>query len=320
MLRAGAALFAGKIGFRFVSDSNYPLKKVAPLMAQRCSNPGCAAEGKFACSRCRSAFYCGELCQKAHWRAHKPGCAAAAAQGGGAGAGAASGGASSAAPTPSPYGKRFLYTGVEQVVEDPRCGACGKDLSHRGRGCKEQQMACGACRKVPYCDMECLESHYLEHMEECFKVIRARVAALDVHKDDSSGEYVLKDYVGECTRKHGALDERTLTGQQVYGTFLQKLGRLGEAKVILMAAYEGMCKTLTQWHQCTLSCVNSLAGLLSDLGEHAVAEKMYRQVLMAERHMQGPKHPATLTVMSNLAAMLQSQGKLNEQSPCYLKC
>ncbi len=77
-------------------------------------------------------------------------------------------------------------------------------------------MACGACRKVPYCDVACLESHYLGHMEECFDVIADRVLAGDVHKDDSSGEYVLKDYVGECTAKYGALDERTLRGQRVY--------------------------------------------------------------------------------------------------------
>ena len=168
----------------------------AGAAAQRCSAPGCAAEGTFACLACRAAFYCGAPCQRAHWRAHKDDCAAmaaapTAAAHGGAGAGAGSGGGNSAAPTPSPYGKLFLYTGLEQVIEDPRCGKCGKDLSHRGRGCEEQQMACGACRKVPYCDMACLESHYLEHMEECFEVIATRVLAGDVHKDDSSGEYVL---------------------------------------------------------------------------------------------------------------------------------
>ena len=31
------------------------------------------------CSRCNAAVYCGAPCQKAHWRAHKPGCAAPAA-------------------------------------------------------------------------------------------------------------------------------------------------------------------------------------------------------------------------------------------------
>ena len=42
-------------------------------------------------------------------------------------------------------------------------------------------------------------AHYLGHMEECFVVIAARVQGGDVHKDEYSGEYVLKDCVGECT-------------------------------------------------------------------------------------------------------------------------
>jgi hypothetical protein len=217
----------------------------ARTFAQRCCAPGCTAEGNFACLVCRAVFYCGEPCQRAHWRAHRPSCAVAdaaptaAAQGGGAGAGAGSEGGGSAAPASAPPSKRLVYTGLEQVVEDPRCGKCGKDLSHRGKECEEEHLACGACRKVPYCDMVCLESHYLGHMEECFEVIAARVLAGDVHKDDTSGEYVLKDYVGECTAKYGALDERTLGGQRVYGVFLKMLGRLEEAKVLLLAAQKG---------------------------------------------------------------------------------
>ena len=73
---------------------------------------------------------------------------------------------------------------------------------------------------MPYCYMACLESVCLGHMEECFQAIAARVLAGDVHKDDSSGEYVLKDYVGECTLKYGGLDERALAGQRDYGRFL----------------------------------------------------------------------------------------------------
>ena len=91
---------------------------------------------------------------------------------------------------------------MEQVLDDLRCGMCRKDLSHRGRG-EDKQLACGACRSVVYCDDDCLESHYLGHMEECFMAIAARVQAGDVHKDDDSGEYVLKDYVGECTTSTG---------------------------------------------------------------------------------------------------------------------
>ena len=289
----------------------------------RCSAPECAAEGKFACSRCHAALYCGAPCQRAHWHAHKPGCEAAApapaaAQGGGSGAGAASGGGGSTLPTSAPAGQRYLYTGLEQVVEDARCGKCGKDLSHRGEGYKEQQMACGACRKVPYCDMVCLETHYLGHMEECFKVIRDRVLAGDVHKDDSSGEYVLKDYVGECTAKYGALDERTLRGQWIYGVFLRRLGRLEEAEAPLTAAHEGCSATLGPMHGLARACASDLAQQLQAQGKLSEAELLLMGVLQACCATLGPKHPHTLSNMSDLAQLLQDQGRLDEAKPLML--
>lgn len=39
-------------------------------MAHACSHCG-ATPALFSCSACKSAFYCAELCQKAHWKAHK---------------------------------------------------------------------------------------------------------------------------------------------------------------------------------------------------------------------------------------------------------
>ena len=290
----------------------------------RCSAPECAAEGKFACSRCHAALYCGAPCQRAHWHAHKPGCEAAApapaaAQGGGSGAGAASGGGGSTLPTSAPAGQRYLYTGLEQVVEDARCGKCGKDLSHRGEGYKEQQMACGACRKVPYCDMVCLETHYLGHMEECFKVIRDRVFAGDVHKDDSSGEYVLKDYVGESTAKYGAMDERTLLGMRVNGLFLLRLGRLEEAKVLMLVARKGFQDSFGPRHAGTLACMSDLAWLLKDQGKLGEAKMLMLEVLEAKRATLGPEHPDTLSSINNLAALLHAQGRLDEAEPLMLE-
>ena len=48
-----------------------------------CANPGCTKPSKYGarmtCTRCRAAQYCDAQCQRAHWRAHKPVCAAAAA-------------------------------------------------------------------------------------------------------------------------------------------------------------------------------------------------------------------------------------------------
>ena len=180
-------------------------------------------------------------------------------------------------------------------------------------------MACGACRKVPYCDMVCLEAHYLGHMEECFAVIAARVLAGDVHKDDSSGEYVLKDYVGECTAKYGALDARTLRGQRIYGQFLELLGRLEEAKVLLLAALKGCREALGPLHSLTRACVSALALLLQSQGKYGEAKPLYVEALEAFRATLGPKHPHTLTSMNNLAGLLQAQGKLDEAKPLYVE-
>ena len=180
-------------------------------------------------------------------------------------------------------------------------------------------MACGGCRRVPYCDEGCLESHYLGHMEECFAAIAARVLAGDVHKDDSSGEYVLKDFVGECTAKYGALDERTLKGQRIYGLFLWQLGRLEEVKPILMAAHKGFRESLGARHAGTLACMGDLAQLLQAQGKLDEAKPLYVEALESFRAMLGPKHPDTLVSMSNLALLLQAQGKLDEAKPLMLE-
>ena len=238
--------------------------------------------------------------------------ASAVAQGGGAGAGqgasTASQGGAGASPIQAPSGKRFVYTGLEQVVEDPRCGKCGKDLSRRGA----QQLACGACRRVPYCDERCLETHYLGHMGECFGVISDRVLAGDVHKDDYSGEYVLKDYVGECTAKYGALDARTLIWQRIYGGFLRQLGRQEEAKVLLLAARKGFQDSFGPRHHGTLVCTSDLAQLLHAQGKLDEAKLLMLEVLEAQRATLGPMHPDTLVSMNNLAALLLAQGRLGE--------
>jgi hypothetical protein len=39
-----------------------------------CSNVGCSGAGKQKCQGCFQARYCGEVCQLAHWKAHKEGC------------------------------------------------------------------------------------------------------------------------------------------------------------------------------------------------------------------------------------------------------
>ena len=162
-------------------------------------------------------------------------------------------------------------------------------------------------------------SHYLGHMEECFDVIADRVLAGDVHKDDSSGEYVLKDYVGVCTAKYGALDERTLEGQRIFGSFLRLLGRLEEAKVLLLAARKGFQDSFGSRHAGTLVCMSDLASLLKDQGKLDEAEPLMLEELEARRATLGPQHPNTLTSMGNLAFLLQAQGKLDEAKPLMVE-
>ena len=39
-----------------------------------CSNPGCNQPGTSKCSACKTTFYCGPICQTAHWAHHKEEC------------------------------------------------------------------------------------------------------------------------------------------------------------------------------------------------------------------------------------------------------
>ena len=50
-------------------------------------------------------------------------------------------------------------------------------------------------------------------------------------------------------------------------------------------------------HPHTLTTMGNLADTLGDLGKHAEAEAMQREVLVAFREVLGPRHPDTLTTM-----------------------
>ena len=53
----------------------------------------------------------------------------------------------------------------------------------------------------------------------------------------------------------------------------------------------------------------NLAITLGELGKHAEAEAMEREVLAARREVLGPRHPDTLATMGNLADTLRALGK-----------
>ena len=47
---------------------------------------------------------------------------------------------------------------------------------------------------------------------------------------------------------------------------------------------------------------------------------MYLEELNASRRVLGDEHPDTLTSISNLAGLYQSQGRYEEAEPLYLEC
>jgi ankyrin repeat protein len=52
-----------------------PAEQTAYLKAKaHCSRPGCSGPGVKKCTDCLQARYCGEVCQQAHWQAHKADC------------------------------------------------------------------------------------------------------------------------------------------------------------------------------------------------------------------------------------------------------
>jgi hypothetical protein len=52
-----------------------PIAQTEYLEAKaHCSSPGCSGAGLKKCTGCKQARYCGQLCQLAHWKAHKDDC------------------------------------------------------------------------------------------------------------------------------------------------------------------------------------------------------------------------------------------------------
>ena len=209
---------------------------------EKCGGPSCtktAAEVELQkCGQCRAVSYCRKECQREHWlQAHKGECkglaaaaagAAAKAGGGGGGGGSSNNQAPPDEAQPPPIA--HIPTGMDSRVTCWDCASCGKALDPK------TALMCMGCRKVVYCDRACSRKHVREHWDPCYEAVRARINAGDVHKSDAAGEdgtageVVLKAYIIRARRNYGDKDERTLEGIFVYGEFLYRTGRLGEAE------------------------------------------------------------------------------------------
>jgi tetratricopeptide (TPR) repeat protein len=181
------------------------------------------------------------------------------------------------------------------------CASCGKALDPK------TALMCMGCRKVVYCGLACATAHFKEHMEACFLAVCARVKAGDVHKDDTGGEYVLKQYIKRARRSFGDQDVRTVEAIDRYATFLQYIGRLKEAEPLFREALAGVRATLGPKHPNTLLSMNNLAQLLQAQGKLAEAEAQFKETLVGLRAALGPQHPHTLTAERSLAQVSQQR-------------
>ncbi len=132
---------------------------------------------------------------------------------------------------------RRVFSGLDCRVTDFHCAL--PTCARRGEALPEGSDMCSGCRTAVYCSKACLQAHYPRHKEACYKAIRVRVHAGDVHKDDGGGEYVLKDLLDECKGAHGALDERTLECMDTLGRYYQQLGSWGRQRRCCGSAWRG---------------------------------------------------------------------------------
>lgn len=67
----------------------------------------------------------------------------------------------------------------------------------------------------------------------------------------------------------------------------------------------------------TLFCLTILADVISDQGDFAGAEPLYRRALETRERILGPEHPDTLSSVNNLAILLHDQGDLAGAETLY---
>jgi tetratricopeptide (TPR) repeat protein len=138
----------------------------------------------------------------------------------------------------------------------------------------------------------------------------------------AEAEPLLRRVLEARKRTLGADHADTLTSAMNLGMALHDQGRLAEAEPLLRPALEARERTLGAHNADTLMSVCKLGMLLKAQGKLAEAEPLLRRALEARllrqhspqqmRPLHSVSDDKTLTLMSNLAELLQDQGKLAE--------
>lgn len=104
--------------------------------------------------------------------------------------------------------------------------------------------------------------------------------------------------------------------RQVIGQTYLRLGRYGEAEDLLASACRIAEATYGPEHHYLSSPLTALAVLKHERGAHAEAESFYRRALAIQRATGARDTDAdVLSILNNLALVLQDQGKLDEAEP-----
>ena len=118
-------------------------------------------------------------------------------------------------------------------------------------------------------------------------------------------------------RKAEALENQNPLYLNDYAGILSKLGKYGEAELLLRRALQIREKQLGPEHPDVASSLNNLAGLLQAQGKYSESEPLYRRALGIDEKALGSDHPNVATSLNNLAVLLQVQGKYSESEPLY---
>jgi tetratricopeptide (TPR) repeat protein len=96
------------------------------------------------------------------------------------------------------------------------------------------------------------------------------------------------------------------------GTWLNEMGRYGEAEAMFQAVLVTRTHNLGAEHPETLLTMNNIAAILFQQGRLEEATSMLTQVLAMRKRILGDDHPDVLSSMNNLASTLESTGRLDE--------